>query len=138
MAVRSPDRLQPPIAVTEVMAFGGVAALVAAFAISPDHIDDGPVICPFRRLTGLPCPGCGLTRSWVHLAHGQWGDALLANPFGLVTAAGVLALATLVVRARLRGSQPPDVDAFLLRPWVLAVLMVWLAFGASRIALQAF
>ena len=70
-----------------LVATGAAVALGAAFAISPDHVEDGPVICPFRRLTGLPCPGCGLTRSWVYLAHGRWGDAFAAHPFGLVAVA---------------------------------------------------
>ncbi len=41
-----------------------------------------PVSCAFRRLTGVPCPGCGLTRSFVYLAHGQALDAFRMNLLG--------------------------------------------------------
>lgn len=34
-----------------------------------------PGLCPMRNLTGLPCPGCGLTRSFIATAHADLGDA---------------------------------------------------------------
>ena len=42
-----------------------------------------PGTCTFRRLTGLDCPGCGLTRSFISLAHGQWRAAWGYNPAGV-------------------------------------------------------
>lgn len=41
-----------------------------------------PVLCTFRNLTGLDCPGCGLTRSFVFLGHGQLGSAFQMNWLG--------------------------------------------------------
>jgi hypothetical protein len=31
-----------------------------------------PSVCTFRQMTGIPCPGCGLTRSIVAAVHGDW------------------------------------------------------------------
>jgi hypothetical protein len=31
-----------------------------------------PETCPSRQLLHVNCPGCGLTRSFVYLAHGDW------------------------------------------------------------------
>ncbi|MEP7216642.1 MAG: DUF2752 domain-containing protein [Anaerolineaceae bacterium] len=59
-----------------------LACLCAAFALSPTTVGTGPTICPFRLATGLPCPGCGLTRSWVALAHGRISASFNANLFG--------------------------------------------------------
>lgn len=41
-----------------------------------------PSFCPFYNLTGLPCPGCGLTRAFVCLGHGQWREAWHWHPLG--------------------------------------------------------
>jgi len=43
-----------------------------------------PEICLSRRLFGLDCPGCGLTRCFVALAHGQVASAWQFNPAGLL------------------------------------------------------
>jgi len=40
--------------------------------------------CAFRESTGLPCPQCGMTRSWVHLARLHIGMAWFYNPAGAV------------------------------------------------------
>ena len=41
-----------------------------------------PSVCLFYHLTGLPCPGCGLTRSFVCLSHGDLFEALHWHPLG--------------------------------------------------------
>ncbi len=41
-----------------------------------------PGTCTFRSVTGKNCPGCGMTRSFISLAHGQWAAAWYFNPAG--------------------------------------------------------
>lgn len=114
---------------------GGVGAAIVAAVLSPAHIDHGPVLCPFRRLTGLPCPGCGMTRSWVHLMHGQWRDAVVANPFGIVALAAVLALAVYVVVCRVRRRPAPELDRLVRTPPARVIVAAWLIFSAVRLVL---
>jgi hypothetical protein len=42
-----------------------------------------PTVCFFRRTTGLPCAGCGITRAVVLLLHGRWSESVAMHPFGL-------------------------------------------------------
>jgi hypothetical protein len=46
--------------------------------------------CTFYWVTGLPCPSCGMTTSFSHLAHGSISDSLRANPAGTLLAVGAL------------------------------------------------
>jgi hypothetical protein len=41
-----------------------------------------PQVCITRTFLGIPCPGCGLIRSFVAVAHGNFPDAFRHNPMG--------------------------------------------------------
>ena len=41
-----------------------------------------PELCMAKRLTGLGCPGCGMTRCFISLAHGDLRAAWHYNPAG--------------------------------------------------------
>jgi hypothetical protein len=43
-----------------------------------------PPTCMSKTMFGISCPGCGLTRSFVAIAHGNFESALELNPFGPV------------------------------------------------------
>lgn len=54
----------------------GAVPLLAGAAIPLSAVQDGAVWCPFRALTGAPCPLCGATRAFVHAGHldARWLD----------------------------------------------------------------
>ncbi len=72
-------------------ATGAVLALSLGLPL-PQHgsIAGMPSICPFFNITGTPCPGCGLTRSFVSLAHGHIREAFAWHPLGPIMFTGAL------------------------------------------------
>lgn len=64
--------------------------------------------CPFRAATGVPCPGCGMTRLGDAVVHGRVGDALAADPAGVLILVGLVAVAvSYVVAVAVRKQDPP-------------------------------
>ncbi|MCA8990340.1 MAG: DUF2752 domain-containing protein [Planctomycetaceae bacterium] len=49
-----------------------------------------PETCMTKITTGMGCPGCGLTRSFVYLARGDIAQAWAVNRTGVVMFAGLL------------------------------------------------
>jgi hypothetical protein len=64
------------------------AGFVLAWFLQPGTIDHtthtGLSLCAFRNLTGLPCPGCGMTRAFHLLVHGRIPEALQMNPISVI------------------------------------------------------
>jgi hypothetical protein len=46
--------------------------------------------CPLRYLTGIPCPTCGMTRSFVALAQGDLAGAVDYHLFGPILFVGLM------------------------------------------------
>jgi hypothetical protein len=61
-----------------------MAAPLAFVLIPTRHIEKAPILCPFRRLTGHNCPGCGMTRAVSCLMHGRPRRAVAYNPRVLI------------------------------------------------------
>ena len=60
-----------------VATFAGVFAGIVAFRLP---------FCPLASVLGVPCPGCGLTRATLALAHGDLKHALALHPLVFVLA----------------------------------------------------
>lgn len=66
---------------TLLMALLGCLTILASFLYA-QWSESGPVLCPLRLVTGLPCPACGLTRSFCAIAKGEWWHALAFHVLG--------------------------------------------------------
>lgn len=58
--------------------------------IGPNPSFHLPPLCLSRAIFGVECPGCGLTRGFVLLAHGHWYDSLAMNRVGWFVALALL------------------------------------------------
>jgi hypothetical protein len=95
--------------------FAGLAAaqLGAAGLLAPagERVllpDGSPLagLCLARALFGVPCPFCGMTRSFVALAHGDVGAARRFHPAGPILFAAMAALVAATAAVALRRGQP--------------------------------
>jgi hypothetical protein len=57
--------------------------------------------CPFFRLTGIPCPGCGLTRACLLLLRGEVRDSIRFHAFApvFIVFISILIVGTLLPRS---------------------------------------
>jgi hypothetical protein len=116
-----------------LLALVSAGALCAAATLSPDQAQAGPVVCPFRLVTGLPCPGCGMTRAWVFLLHGRVRDAVVANAFVLVTLPAAAVVLVLVGAATVRRRPLPDLATVARSTATKVVVVAWLVFAVVRL-----
>jgi len=77
--------------VTWLVLFTMPASVISLSAwLSMNQLDDtvhplfGLPPCGFKVVTGLPCPGCGLTHCFTAMAHFDIFAAVHANPFGVL------------------------------------------------------
>ncbi len=122
--------------VAGVVAWG---VLGAAAWLRPDgrgfgtHQQLGLPPCMFEAMVGVPCPGCGLTTSFAHMAHGHVFQAFGAHLMGpflfLLTLAVGVAWPWAVKRAF-------PVGAVLAHRATAPVLSVTLAAGLTTLALR--
>jgi len=87
--------------------------------------------CPWRELSGLPCPTCGGTHAAVSLARGRWSEGFTENPlvalgsllFGLWVVFGLAATAVPALRRSISWDDGEKRTARILA--VLVILLTW-------------
>ena len=92
------------------------APFIAGAALPVERVLDGPGLCPFRSLTGLPCPLCGATRAFVLAGH---GDGRWVSYGAVWVVAAVLVAVLALTRVRVRAA-PAAASLFALA-WAWAV-----------------
>jgi hypothetical protein len=120
------------------IATASLLVLVAARLLTPSpdgvgtHVTLGLPPCGFLLWSSLPCPACGLTTSFAHLARAELAPALTANPLGLPLFALTATLLPLATAHSYQGTSfvreverlRADRAALLL---VLTLLLTWTA-----------
>src|SRR5687768_6804057 len=132
-AVAGPAEVSGSSGVERIFAAAGALGMIggaaAVWYFDPTKAGFFPV-CPLYSLTGFACPGCGLTRGFHALFHGDVITALDYNAllplFALLIGFAFVSLVFFAVRGR-------KVRMNLLHPnslWVFFVLL--LVFGVTR------
>ncbi|MBL8860977.1 MAG: DUF2752 domain-containing protein [Planctomycetes bacterium] len=118
------------------LALAALGALLAlGFVVEPDprgfgtHEQLGFAPCRFLLLTGVPCPGCGVTTSVAHAARGDLAASLASQPFGLVVLLLAPAAAVYALVKHARGHDLAEV--------LRATRLGWWAAGIGLAALAA-
>jgi hypothetical protein len=87
-----------------------------------------PGLCMTKTLLGLDCPGCGMTRCFISIAHGDLAAAWSFNPAGLLffgLVVSQLPLRALVVWQIRTGRKALQIGRWMWPLWaVVAVLLV--------------
>ena len=128
----SGDEPSRTLAWLALLMLGGVFAVSVIYHPPPQ---DYFSICGFKNVTGLPCPGCGLTHSFCALGKGSLLSAIEWNVLGLplfllFLLTWVRAVLVLLNRRRF----PLAFDAFCERVRVVRwMAYAFIVFGASRI-----
>ena len=77
----SPAALVPSKKLALFALVGLTAVLIVSVLLQPST-GEYFTVCGFKNVTGLPCPGCGLTHSFCALARGNVGEAFAFNLLG--------------------------------------------------------
>ena len=91
-----------------------------------------PAACLWQRVYGVDCPGCGLTRCFVSLAHGDVAAAWQFNPAGLLLFAFLiyqLPYRTVQIIRLARGRQEIRHDRVVFCCWAFLLILIvqWIA-----------
>jgi hypothetical protein len=62
---------------------GGAALAATWWLAAGGALAAGEPLCALRRLAGVECPTCGLTRAMTLLARGAWRESLALHPWAL-------------------------------------------------------
>lgn len=87
-------------------------------------------VCPLYAITGFACPGCGLTRAFHALFH---GDLIVALDFNILTPVWVVILGYLWVSMLLVAVRGRGLPMWMTRPnflWVFMIVLI--VFGVIR------
>lgn len=117
-AFRQPDRILISITL-------GAILVISVIVPRVPKID----LCAFHRITGLPCAGCGMTRSFIAMGHGRIREAFAWHPMGpvLFTTCAILFLIftceAVTKRSWVRWSRKHIIVLAII--YIICMLLVW-------------
>jgi hypothetical protein len=104
-----------------------IVVLHSAGIVSADRVGSSlPIFCPFKALTGIPCPGCGMTRAILSMAKGDFHGAVGHNPFSFfLLFMVIISVVPMKYIGRLPSAAPVVMNYFLIAA-LIAVVIFWI------------
>lgn len=118
------ERWWPTLLLAVALGIGGIANPVSTEKLTLFGVSL-PSLCLLKLIAGIPCPFCGLTRSWTNLFHGRWVDAFASHPLGPF----LFAIFGLFCIYRLRFGKNPEN----FRQWAFGLAVLFLAVWIFRL-----
>ena len=89
------------------------------------HLGTGGYLpCPIYKITGIQCPGCGMTRSFISLSRYELYNSFTNNPFG-VGLFGYLMIQISPFRKKIM----IFFNSLQIAPVLLALILIWWFFS---------
>lgn len=114
--------------------YAALIVIVLSLGLPPDR-GFGVPLCQFRTVTHLPCLACGLTRSFIALAHLDPARAAFYHPLGLLLFPLTALLAALLVTPepwRRRVAEWTEARQRVLHYAGVGLLVVFVVYGFGR------
>jgi hypothetical protein len=117
------DVVRSPAAIIAAISGG---ALAVSSILNPSRVTELS-LCPIFHLTGVECPFCGMTRSFVSITHARFSEALdynIGSP--LIYGAFVWMLYASIRDLRLgRYKEIPSTPKWLYKSWLMVTIPVF-------------
>jgi len=106
----------------------------AIFADSPEDIPASRLFnCPFRSITGLDCPGCGLTRAFIAICHANFAEAFRLNALSYIIVPFFLYR---FFRSLTAGIFRKYLEIYLPVQAIIVIILIGVVYAFGRIALE--
>ena len=102
-----------------------IALLHVTGVLSADRLGGAvPFFCPFKALTSIPCPGCGMTRALISVTEGDFHAAFGHNPFSFF----LLFMVVVSIVPRKQVEKLPSIAPVFMNYFFIVILIAVLAF----------
>ena len=81
------------------------AAVLLLAALLPASFATPFPLCAVKALTGVDCPGCGMTRAFLLIGHGRLSEATAAHPLAVPAFLIVAGMSVVGIARALRGGR---------------------------------
>ncbi len=97
------------------------------------HVESSQSLCPHKMLFGLPCPGCGITKSLIFFYRGDLWKSLSYHILGPFVVAACVALLVLLVAEIVTGREYGN-KVFFSRRLAYSLAAVLIVYHVVRVA----